>query len=667
MDKEPGLDTADGSEPTLDPEAAEPRPAPSVFLSYSRKDQPAARKIIAALRASGIEVWWDELLPTGSTFSSTIEQAIARADAVAVLWSANSVGSHWVRDEAQIGCDRGNLLPLTMDGSMPPLGFGQFHVTDLSHWNGRPGHADFAPVLRAIHERAGGPMAPPSLPPAPGGRMLDRRRVLIAGGTIALVTAVGGAAAWRYLDGNGRSGSAAVRRLAVLPFANLSGDASQSYFSDGLADDLRSALAQNPQIQVAAQSSSNMFRGNQDGATSIAGKLGVDHLVSGSVRRADGQVRIVVQLIDGSNGFMNWSQTFDRPMGQIFALQDEIVSTVSRTLSFELLGPGDKAGARRGGTDNVGAYDAYLQGAQLYNLSTGEQTDRAALAAFDRAIALDGNYAAAWAGKARVLTALANGATSDREVGALRAQSTAAAQRAVASAPDYADGHAALGYALLNGRVDMAAAAGPYRRSVELGGNDADILVGYASFATRLGDLAGARDAIAKAVRLDPLNAMAMRVYGNLEFTQRAYDKAIDRYRQALALNPAIHGAHAAIGDAQVMLGALDAADQAYRAEPSRLYAQRGLAILAARRRDKAGSAALLADFTREFGVNALYQQAEVLAQQGAIALALDRLDQARAARDSGLILARGDPFLDPLRASPRFTALLAAIGFPQQ
>ena len=219
-------------------------PEYTVFLSYSRADRKQALAIVRLLEDAGYRVWWDGLLEGGERFSETTEAALQQARAVVVLWSKTSASSHWVHDEATRGRESGRLVPLSIDGSLPPLGFGQFQSIDVSHVLGKPGSEPMRKVVRAVAALHDGP-AP--LPAAPRDVAPSRtRRQLLTAGGLALIAGGGGLLLWRAREPAAVvQNSNGLRRIAVLPFANLSDDAGQRYFSDGLTSEIRVQLSRN--------------------------------------------------------------------------------------------------------------------------------------------------------------------------------------------------------------------------------------------------------------------------------------------------------------------------------------------------------------------------------------------------------------------------------------
>jgi TolB-like protein/Flp pilus assembly protein TadD len=638
----------------------------SVFLSYSRDDRERVRPIIDALTAQGYDVWWDGLLKGGDRFSQVTETALETADAVLVVWTSQSIDSHWVRDEATRGRDRGRLLSLSFDNTQPPLGFRQIQFIDLSKWNGDAQGPGFAEVLHALDSIRGtdgtGLTFAGRETGDPDGRTgMSRRAALLLGGGGLLVIG-GGFAAWQA---GLLSDALPSNSIAVMSFENLSNDPDQDYFSAGLSEELRTTLSLNRQLSVAAQTSSDKFAGNEETAGAIADALGVAFILEGSVRRSADRLRITTRLINGATDFEEWSDVFDRELDNVLSVQTEIATTVVDALIANFAKNSAAGTVRIGGTDNPDALDPYLRGVALYGQASGvEAIDRQALAALEDAIARDPDYAAAHAARSRVLTAIGNSYASGKELSGYYRRAMEAARKAVELAPDLAEGHSALGFVLTNGTLDIAAARQPYDRSFELGYGNADILRGFALFASFIGSFDKGRTAIERAQRLDSLNGSVTRASAVLEFAARDYNKAAAAARQTLALNDKASVVNRIMGDIARFEKRLDEARSFYLAETSLLSRLPALAILEAQLSNLQAAEKVFDQMVAEFGDNSLYQQAQVLAQWGRFDDALDSLDRAFDVGDSGLVLSRSDQNLDPVRHTPRFKALQSRLGF---
>ncbi|TPE58789.1 TIR domain-containing protein [Sandaracinobacter neustonicus] len=626
-----------------------------LFVSYSHADAKAAATVVQTLQSAGFTVWWDALIPGGDRFGATTNDALERAKAVVVLWSKASVGSHWVHDEATFARDKRRLVPLSIDGSEPPLGFRQFQYIDVSKDGMKPG----SPAMQRAIESLGLLMERGAPDAAPAAAPRFNRRALIGAGAVVLAAAAG-FGAWKLA----RPGAAASNSIAVLPFDNLGSDGGQGYFSDGLAAELRSQLSRNPLLKVMGQTSSNEFRGDKDDARAIAGKLGVNWLLDGNVRISDGVVRVAIELIDGETGFTKWSDSFDRPLANIFQVQQEIAQAVDRILAVEM-GAGDETKlARSGTTGSVAAFDAFLRGRDMFESQRDEASDRGALARFEEAIRLDPDYAGARAARARTLAVIANQYAQADERQRLYGQAVEEARTAIRIAPELADGHVALGYALFYGQLNAKAAEEHYARAAQFGQGSPDVLSRYALYRARRRQFDDADAAIDRAATLDPLNPSVFKAQGLIRYARGDWEGAIESASHALEINPQRSSLHGDIGNALVQLNRLDEAEAAFAKEKNGLLALPGRAIVAARRGDMAASNAALAQLLRDHGDNGFYQQAQVLAQQGRKADALDALEKAHAAGDSGLVTLDVDPYLAPLRGDPRFGKLLATIGF---
>jgi TolB-like protein len=636
-----------------------PGQRPTAFLSYARENKSSAAGLVAALEQAGIDVWWDSHIEGGAAFARSIEAALEASQAVVVLWSQASVTSDWVLDEASRGRSLRKLVPVTLDGTKAPLGFGQYHVIDLSGWKGDPRAGEVLALVRAVKSAGTRPAALHRPAGAPAGATASRRGVLLAAAG-AVVAGGAGLLGWRQ-GWFGGSVQGAGNSVAVLPFKNLSGDADQDYFSDGLSEELRATLARNLNLQVMAQASTSRFRQRQEDAVTIAAALGVAFLLDGSVRRSGSTVRVTADLVDGATGFSRWSEMFERGLEDIFAVQSEIARTVARALAREVA-PEDEAVS--GATASVEAYDAYLRGRALYDLSVDEASEQAALAQFDAAIAADPDYAAAHAARSRSLTAIANAYGQADELAPLYAEAIAAARRAIELAPGLADAHSTLGNILFQGQLDAAGARAPFDRSRELGAGEATVLARFSLYCARTGREREAGEAMQRALVLDKLNPLIHRAAGAIRYAARDWAGSIPPVRQALEMNPRLPRTHGAIADALLMQGQVDAARAEYLQEPHEDHRLAGLAIVERRLGDGAAARQAMDDLLAHHGDRSLYQQAQVLAQWGEQDAAVDALRRALRVGDSGLIYSRNDPFLDPLRGDPGFAQLLSAIGF---
>ena len=633
-----------------------------IFLSYARVDRPQVALIATALEAEGFEVWWDALIEGGSAFSKAIAAALEASTVVIVVWSKTSIDSDWVLDEAMHARERKKLIPVTLDGTQPPLGFRQYQAIDLSAWHGERAVPPWSGVLRAIAAIASGAGIESraerslALPLARQSAAFSvTRRGLLAGGAGAALAGVA-----YFIWRRSRQDAASPHSVAVLPFQNLSGDSSQAFFSDGLAEEMRLALSRDVQLQVAAQTSSNVFRERREDAKTIGSRLHVSYLVDGSVRRSADMVRIGISLIDAATGFNGWSHTFDRTLSDIFALQSEIANTVVKRISAQLLAPQTNIG----GTTNLRAFDAYLRGMEMYRADAGEQSDREALGAFGAAVAADANYAAAHAARSSSLTLIAQQyATADALKG-LYAEAETEAHRAIAIAPELPAAYIALGNLQFSGRLNVRAARDPYERALALGAGNASILSSVAFYYAQSGLAPQAATAIAQALTLDPLNANAYRSAGWIAYAARRFADAIPPLQHALELNPKISNARASIGDANFLLGRIREAHASYAAEPAETFRLTGLAIAEHRLGNDAAARAANDRLVAAIGDSALYQQAQVRAQWGDPDAAVALLLRAQGIGDAGLLYLHTDPLIDSLRSDSRIQRLQQELGF---
>ena len=629
-----------------------------VFVSYARADEKQAKAVIACIEKAGFRTWWDGLIPGGDRFGARIGEALEGAGAVVVLWSEHSLQSNWVQDEAEWGRDHHRLVPISLDGSLPPLGFRQLQCLDLSQGGARASNPEMRRAIRAIGDMLGREPEDEAPVVAGGPAPVSRRTAVIGGGAVAAGAI--GVGVWQWT----RPDSAAANTIAVLPFANLSGDPAKAYLSDGLAAELRATLARNAALRVVGQASSNSVRNPVDDSRKIARRLNVANLLDGNVLAAGNMVRIAVELIDGRSGFTRWSRKFERPVDDVLALQDEVAQAIGAALALRLADGAADAQDNGGGTKSARAFDAFLRGKESFDSQHDEASDRAALAAFSEAVRIDPHYAAARAARSRSLAVIANAYPQANERRRLYTEAVSEARAAVADAPRFADAYAALGYALFYGKLDIIAADGPYEQARRFGSGSADTLGLYAVYNARRRRFDRAMAAIDRAASLDPINPNVFKSRGRIRFAARDYDGAIAGARRSLALNPDIGGSHGDIGNALLLQGKTAEAAVQFEREKVALLAIPGRAFVALREGRGNDAKQAFDELIRSQGDNGLYQQAQILAQAGQLDTALGALEKAAAAQDSGLVYLLIDPFLEPLRQDPRFKSLLQRLHF---
>jgi adenylate cyclase len=392
-----------------------------VFISYARADKARVAPLVAAIEAKGWTVWWDPEITPGQEFDDQIEAEIDAAKAVLVVWTPVSVASRWVRGEAREAAERGILVPVRFEQARLPMDVRAIHTTDLDDWREDPSHSSAQDCLHALgvmiaRSQSAQAAKPAGAPAASSDKKLSPRYT-----------------------------------ICVLPFANMSGDPDQEYFSDGITEDIITDLSKVSSLRIISRNSAFQYKGEKLDVPQLVREMKVTHVLEGSVRKAGGRVRISAQLVDCEDSGHVWAERYDRDTSDIFALQDEISRAIVKALRLRLL-PEEKKAIERRGTDSAEAYDLYLMARQMY--VSGQENDEHAAQAIIRmctgAADIDPNYAQAWA-------LMAIGYRSLRALGVGSDSGMAAAERALAIDPGLAEAHAVKAYILLqNGDTDAA-------------------------------------------------------------------------------------------------------------------------------------------------------------------------------------------------------------------
>jgi serine/threonine-protein kinase len=433
----------------------------------------------------------------------------------------------------------------------------------------------------------------------------------------------------------------------------LSGDPAQAFFSDGLAEELRAALSQVPGLKVIGRTSSEKFRDAADLAD-VAAQLGVANVLTGSVRRSSTTVRINAQLVDTQTGAESWSQSFDRPSGDVLAIQSSIATSVVGALSTRL---GKATGiVVVGGTSNPHAQALYLQADAIDAVVKADGLKRLAL--LDSAIALDPGYALAYSRRANTLSFLS---AEEREYAAtklLQNKALESSHRAVVLAPNSGRALALYATALL-GDLDGRGALAAAQRALQIEPGSVDA-VGGATRTLYAFDPKRAEVVAGDVITRDPFNARAYQGLAQALFNLRRYGDALTAAQKA---NDLSNGSRAGtqVYEALVMLGRFAEARQRIARLPVGLNLPRA-ALLETRAGNRAAADAALAGLDKLDPRLTAFGRALVHAQRGETAAALDALDAAVAVKNSGLQNIAFNPFLDPLRKEPRFNAIQDAI-----
>ncbi len=452
--------------------------------------------------------------------------------------------------------------------------------------------------------------------------------------------------------------------LAVLPFVNMSADKQQDYFSDGLSEELLDSLAKVHDLQVAARTSSFSFKGEKVEIADIARKLNVGAILEGSVRRDGNHVRITAQLINALTGFHLWSETYDRDLKNVFALQTEIATAVTGALQATLL-PAAAVAINTGGTQNAAALDSYLRGKTLVRDDFTQQREEAALAAFESAIQLDPKFAKAYASFAMENVSYSNNFVPEAELPNYAKRARSAALKAVELAPDLGESHLAMGYVLERIDLDFVGATREYARAQELSPNDADVLARSGGFYMESGQrdrgLANSRRALA----LDPLNARISAYTASFTESIGEFAEATKEIDHALALNPNNGIAPTLRGIMALDQGDPERAIAICKVAPAIWQSQLCLALSYDKVHMRSEADAQIAAMLASLGNACAFQFAEIYAQRGDIPKALEWLETAYRLRDPGLISLKTDRWLEPLRQEPRYLALTRKL-FPE-
>ena len=467
-----------------------------------------------------------------------------------------------------------------------------------------------------------------------------------------------------------RPADAQTPSIAVLPFVNLSHDNENEYFADGLAEELLNVLAKIRGLRVASRTSAFFFKGKDVDLATVAQKLNVATVLEGSVRKSGNRVRITAQLIEVATDSHLWSETYDRELTDIFAVQDDIAGAVVTELRTALLGeaPTAAASARaaievatlgRDRGDNAEAYRLYLQARFFLGRRRSEDVPRA-LALLQQAVALQPDYALGWTGLARAYRH--QGEYTDNPVPESYAQARVAAQRALELMPDLAEGQLELGQIRMSD-WDWQGAEASLSRALELAPDHAEALIAAAMLARIRGRVDAALALAERAVAVDPLSIDGHRILASIQLAAGRLAEAEATLRTAIDLGPATGILRTALGGLLLRQGNPAAALATIREEPNEYARLMGTALACHALGQSAEADTATRQLIERHAHTCAYQIAAIYAYRGEVDLAFEWLERAYRQRDHGLHSVRDMYFLRALHGDPRWPSFLAKMG----
>jgi TolB-like protein/Tfp pilus assembly protein PilF len=650
--------------------------ADKVFISYASRDAAVAHELCAALESANLPCW---IAPrdvrAGESYAAAIVHAISSCRLLVLILSKNSINSPHVLREIERACSKKRpVLSVLIDSTDLPPEFEYF--VSSNHWldvSGGPVKRIIPALIEAVRNPAGSnTVRNTSDTGGVGTRSSSWRKPALltafAALTIGIIYALVNYTSFLNRVDKQEPPVAATSAIpensvAVLPFLDMSEKKDQEYFSDGLTEELLNLLAQNPQLKVAARTSSFYYKGKDFKLADIARELHVAHILEGSVRKFGDRARITVQLIRAADGFHQWSQVFDRQLDDIFKVQDEIAAAVVGALNLKLL-PEHKQLSPGSRTTDPAAHTQYLLGRQFFN-RTNMDDFRRAVAAYKQAIAIDPNYAAAYAGLAVSENELSRDpGHSVAEVLAGHRRALEAADKAIAIDPQLSEGYAARGFLRFTINWDWTGAEADLSRAFALDPGSYRTYTCYACFLATLGRLPEALEINRKALELDPLSAdtwfrrsIQLNAAGRLPEARKAAMRALE-------ISPEHAFAWFNLGVTSLLERNPKEALVEFQ-KTSKARREAGVAMAQHDLGHAEDSQRALDELISKYASTNAYQVAEAYAWRGQPDEAFAWLDRAHAQHDGTLVQIKFDPLLASLRMDARYAKMINKMRLP--
>jgi TolB-like protein/tetratricopeptide (TPR) repeat protein len=636
-------------------------------VSYASQDAAVANSIVESLEGQSLKCWIAprDVTP-GSQYADEIVGAINEAKVVVVVLSEHAIASPHVGKEIErASSKRRRIIALRIDNA--PLTRAFEYFLSESQWIHVPALGMPAALNKLADAVAQGVTSsaepvPASIQPV-AQKKTPKAVVIAAAVVISLGAAVGlGFYFWSSTPREGAPTVAAMtdKSIAVLPFVDMSEKKDQEYFGDGMAEEIINMLAQVPNLRVPARTSSFFFKGKSTKLADIARELGVADVLEGSIRRSGNQIRVTAQLVRADNGYHLWSKTYDRPIDDMFKVQDEIANSVVQALQITLMG--GPLTRQKGGTQNLDAYQVYLRGmSSMWQGSVPTLT--AARDDFDLAVKLDPDFGLAWVGLSRVSQFLTNNFIYSPQEG--YELSRQEAQHALHLSPDLAEAHDLLSNVYRNYDWDWAASESEVRQALALDPTNPTSLMRGGQLAYTLGRWDDAERQLRLALVRDPLLTIAIWCLGTAQYGAGRYAEADATYRRLLELAPKFFATRAYLGKTLLAEGKPDAALAMVEQPENKNERQMFLSIVLQAAGRQAESDEALKVLNTKFADSLAYYVAMTYAYRGDHDLAFQWLERAYQQKDQGLKEIVGERLFKNIEGDPRWKAFLKKMNLP--
>jgi len=670
-------------------ESAEPASTPTgaVFLSYASQDSEAAQRICEALRAARVEVWFDQSeLRGGDAWDRQIRKQIHDCALFVPLISQHSQErlEGYFRLEWKLAADRSHrmaaersfIVPVVVDSTRERDALVPDSFRDVQ-WTHLPGGRPSQPFVARVTALLGAPTLVATARPGSalaGGSLSqtrNRRSLRIAIGLAALVAVIGGGwFALRHATMGTSAGadptgqpqpSVKEQSIAVLPFADMSENKDQEYFAEGMSEEILGVLAKVPRLTVISRTSSFQFKGRDVDIKAIGRTLGARYIVEGSVRKSGGRMRVTAQLIDTSDGAHRWSETYDRDVGDVFSVQDDIGGSIVRALELAVVGAGEIPARVK--PKNPAAYDLYLRGRQAFDRYNRDGFEQAG-DLYQQALELDPEFVPAINGLADVQLFEAQWGYGAPKVAYDRARRTA--ERSMMLDPKLGEPHRILAEVYAQYDWDWAAAKREIDRALELDSGDPQAHTVQGLLSLSLGRLDEAASQLNAGLRLDPLSPNLLFNLGWARFWSGHLPEAEALFRRALQISPTYESVHYYLGHVLISRGDLAGARTEMERElddESRIAGIAAVEFVMGHRKE---SDAALAQLTKQSADGWASGIASVHAIRNEPDAAFAWLERAYAQKDEELYIIKGNPLFRNVARDPRYSTFLRKMNLPE-